>query len=146
MQGKLAWDRQTIRPFAPPIKQNAGFVHLKGNLFDSAIMKTPVILASFHAEFLADPKDPDAFECKLAVFDSPEDHKKRLDDPSIEIDRHTILIMLGVGPLGYPGAAEVVNMHAPGRLLKQGVKELPCIGDGRQSGTSGSPSTLNASP
>jgi len=109
-------------------------------------MKTSVISASFHAEFLADPQDPDAFECKVAVFDGPEDYKKRLDDPNIEIDRRTILIMRGVGPLGYPGAAEVVNMHAPGRLLKQGVKELPCIGGGRQSGTSGSPLILNASP
>ncbi|KAJ8129447.1 hypothetical protein O1611_g4182 [Lasiodiplodia mahajangana] len=146
IQGKLSWDRQTIRPFNSPIKQNAGFVHLKGNLFDSAIMKTSVISASFHAEFLADPKDPDAFECKVAVFDGPEDYKKRIDDPTMEIDKRTILIMRSVGPLGYPGAAEVVNMHAPGRLLKQGVKELPCIGDGRQSGTSGSPSILNASP
>ncbi|KAI8629479.1 Aconitase/3-isopropylmalate dehydratase [Xylariaceae sp. FL1651] len=109
-------------------------------------MKTSVISASFHAEFLAEPKDPDAFECKATVFDSPERLQKQLDDPNIEIDRRTILIMRSVGPLGYPGAAEVVNMHVPGRLLKHGVKELPCIGDGRQSGTSGSISILNASP
>ncbi|KAH8194075.1 hypothetical protein TruAng_011756 [Truncatella angustata] len=143
-EGKITWDRRTIKPFSDPVKPNAGFVHLRGNLFDSAIMKMSVVSEEFRREFLEDPEDPNAFECQVAVFDGPEDYKRRID--SAAIDRKTILIMRGVGPLGYPGAAEVVNMHPPGRLLKQGIKALPCIGDGRQSGTSGSPSILNASP
>lgn len=142
--GKQTWDHQTIRPLSNPLKTDAGFVHLTGNLFDSAIMKMSVISDEFRKEFLEDPNDLNAFECQVAVFDGPEDYKKRLEEA--DIDKHTILIMRGVGPLGYPGAAEVVNMHAPARLLKQGVRDLPCIGDGRQSGTSGSPSILNASP
>lgn len=160
VRGKLTWDRRTIRPFAAPLKDNAGFLHMTGTLFDSAIMKTSVISPEFRAEFLEDANDPNAFECKVAVFDGPEDYHARLaGDNNKEgggggggggaeqhIDRRTILVMRGVGPLGYPGAAEVVNMHAPARLLKQGVKDLPCIGDGRQSGTSGSPSILNATP
>ncbi|KAI1500965.1 dihydroxy-acid/6-phosphogluconate dehydratase [Biscogniauxia marginata] len=142
--GKKTWDRRTIRPFADPLKENAGFLHLRGTLFDSAIMKTSGISAEFRAKFLQDPEDPDAFEAPAVVFDGPEDYKARLD--AAPIDGRTILVMRGVGPLGYPGAAEVVNMHAPGRLLRAGVRELPCIGDGRQSGTSGSPSILNATP
>lgn len=142
--GKMTWDRRTIMSYLNPLKTNAGFLHLKGNLFDSAIMKMSVVSADFRTEFLENPEDPDAFECQVAVFDGPEDYKERLEEANI--DKHTILIMRGVGPLGYPGAAEVVNMHAPSRLLKQGVRDLPCIGDGRQSGTSGSPSILNASP
>ena len=140
------WDRRVIWPFGKPMKTNAGFLHLTGNLFDSAIMKTGVISEEFHHQFLSDPKDPNAFECKVCVFDGPEDYNARLEDSETKIDARTILVMRGAGPLGYPGAAEVVNMHAPGRLLKQGVHSLPCIGDGRQSGTSGSPSILNASP
>lgn len=143
---KHTWDRRTIKPYSDPIKKDAGFLHLTGNLFDSAIMKTSVISPDFRKEFLSDPKDPNAFESKVVVFDGPEDYNKRIEDPSTPVDKRTILIMRGAGPLGYPGAAEVVNMHAPGRLLKQGVQSLPCIGDGRQSGTSGSPSILNASP
>ncbi|KAJ0116854.1 hypothetical protein J7T55_010005 [Diaporthe amygdali] len=148
VRGKLTWDRRTIKPFASPLKENAGFLHMTGTLFDSAIMKTSVISPEFRAEFLSDPHDPNAFESRVAVFDGPEDYHARLEAVSAAggIDRHTILVMRGVGPLGYPGAAEVVNMHAPARLLKQGVKDLPCIGDGRQSGTSGSPSILNATP
>lgn len=142
--GKMTWDRRTIMSYSKPLKPNAGFLHLKGNLFDSAIMKMSGVSADFRKEFLENPGDPDAFECQVAVFDGPEDYKERLEEANI--DKHTILIMRGVGPLGYPGAAEVVNMHAPSRLLKQGVTDLPCIGDGRQSGTSGSPSILNASP
>lgn len=141
---KLTWDRKTIFPFTSPMKENAGFLHLKGTLFDSAIMKTSVISPDFRKTFLQDPADPNAFECKLAVFDGPEDYHSRLE--TAPIDARTILVMRGVGPLGYPGAAEVVNMHAPGHLLKKGVRDLPCIGDGRQSGTSGSPSILNATP
>ncbi|CAN8105084.1 unnamed protein product [Discula destructiva] len=144
IRGKLTWDRRTIKPYAQPMKQNAGFLHLTGTLFDSAIMKTSVISPEFRKRFLSDPNDPNAFECKVAVFDGPEDYNARLEDAPI--DARTILVMRGVGPLGYPGAAEVVNRHAPARLLKQGVRDLPCIGDGRQSGTSGSPSILNATP
>ncbi|KAI0205644.1 dihydroxy-acid dehydratase [Astrocystis sublimbata] len=144
VKGKATWDRQTIYPFADPLKLNAGFVHLRGTLFDSAIMKTSVISPAFRTAFLENPKDPNAFEGKVAVFDGPEDYHKNVDKASI--DERTILVMRGVGPLGYPGAAEVVNMRAPGDLLKRGVSDLPCIGDGRQSGTSGSPSILNATP
>ncbi|KAI1269335.1 dihydroxy-acid dehydratase [Xylariaceae sp. FL1019] len=143
-QNKQTWDRHTIRPFSDPLKTDAGFVHLKGTLFDSAIMKTSVITPEFRRKFLENPEDPNAFEGKVAVFDGPEDYHKRVE--VAPIDERTILVMRGAGPLGYPGAAEVVNMHAPGHLLKQGVGDLPCIGDGRQSGTSGSPSILNASP
>ncbi|KAI0161254.1 dihydroxy-acid dehydratase [Xylariaceae sp. FL1272] len=143
-QNKNTWDRHTIHPFSDPLKTNAGFVHLKGTLFDSAIMKTSVITPDFRRNFLENPEDPNAFEAKVAVFDGPEDYHRRVE--TAPIDAHTILVMRGAGPLGYPGAAEVVNMHAPGHLLKQGVGDLPCIGDGRQSGTSGSPSILNASP
>ncbi|KAM0274391.1 hypothetical protein ACHAQH_007893 [Verticillium albo-atrum] len=139
-----SWDRQTIKAFDAPMKKNAGFLHLKGNLFDSAIMKTSVISPGFRKEFLEDPNDPNAFESKVAVFDGPEDYEKRID--VADIDKRTILVMRYVGPKGYPGAAEVVNMHAPPRLLKQRIQDLPCIGDGRQSGTSGSPSILNATP
>lgn len=143
-KGKLTWDRRTIKEFGNPMKGEAGFLHMTGNLFDSAIMKTSVISDEFKKEFLQDPNDPNAFECPLVVFDGPEDYKRRLE--TCNMDKRTIMIMRGVGPLGYPGAAEVVNMHPPGHLLKQGVRDLPCIGDGRQSGTSGSPSILNATP
>ncbi|KAK6821374.1 dihydroxy-acid dehydratase [Apiospora arundinis] len=143
--GEKTTDPRTIRPVRDPLKQNAGFVHLSGTLFESAIMKTSVISPEFRREFLSDPADPDAFECPVAVFDGPEDYHARLEQAPI--GPRTILVMRGVGPLGYPGAAEVVNMHAPAHLLKQGIAHgLPCIGDGRQSGTSASPSILNASP
>jgi dihydroxy-acid dehydratase len=143
--GKQTWDRRTIFPYDQPLKPDAGFLHLTGNLFDSAIMKTSVISPEFHEAFLADPADPNAFEARSVVFDGPEDYTARID--TAPIDARTILVMRGTGPLGYPGAAEVVNMTAPGHLLKAGLRySLPCIGDGRQSGTSGSPSILNASP
>jgi dihydroxy-acid dehydratase len=145
VQGKHTWDRETIKSYDQPMKKDAGFLHLTGNLFDSAIMKTSVISPEFRTEFLENPKDPNAFECKAVVFDGPEDYNKRIN--VADIDERTILVMRGAGPIGYPGAAEVVNMTAPGHLLKKGLKySLPCIGDGRQSGTSGSPSILNASP
>jgi dihydroxy-acid dehydratase len=139
-------DEQVIRPFGRPLKERAGFLVLRGTLFDSAIMKTSVISEEFRTRYLSDPQDPDAFEGKVIVFDGPEDYHRRIDDPSLGIDDRTILIMRGAGPIGYPGAAEVVNMRAPDYLIKAGVTSLPCIGDGRQSGTSGSPSILNASP
>jgi dihydroxy-acid dehydratase len=145
-KGKRVMLDEVIWPFDKPLKKDAGFVVLTGNLFDSAIMKTSVISPEFQQRFLNNPADPDAFEGKAVVFDGPEDYHKRLDDPSLGIDEHTLLFMRGAGPVGYPGAAEVVNMHPPTALLKAGVNALPCIGDGRQSGTSGSPSILNASP
>lgn len=135
-----------IKPISTPMVQDAGFINLKGNLFDSAIMKTSVISEGFRKTYLSNPDDPGAFEGRAIVFDGPEDFHARIDDESLEIDEHCVLIMRGVGPIGYPGGAEVVNMRAPSYLLKRGVNELPCLGDGRQSGTSGSPSILNASP
>jgi dihydroxy-acid dehydratase len=145
-QGAENLDTKVIRAVSNPLKEHAGFINLKGNLFDSAIMKTSVISQEFRDRYLSDPKDPEAFEGKAMVFDGPEDYHKRIDDPALGIDEHTILFMRGAGPVGYPGAAEVVNMQPPAYLIKKGVHSLPCIGDGRQSGTSGSPSILNASP
>lgn len=145
-EGKFTSDRKVIFPYAEPMKKNAGFLDLKGNLFDSAIMKTSVITPEFRARYLENPKDPMAFEGTAIVFDGPEDYHRRIDDPKMKLDANSILCMRGVGPVGYPGAAEVVNMRAPDYLLKKGITALPCIGDGRQSGTSGSPSILNASP
>jgi len=145
-RGKTSGDPDVIRSWDNPLRRNAGFLNLKGTLFDSAIMKTSVISKEFQDRYLSNPKDPNAFEGKVAVFEGPEDYHHRLDDPTLGIDEHTILIIRGVGPIGYPGAAEVVNMQPPAALIKRGVLSLPCIGDGRQSGTSGSPSILNASP
>ncbi len=139
-------DTDVIRSFATALKPAAGFKVLRGNLFDAAIMKTSVISQDFREQYLSNPDDPDAFEGRAIVFDGPEDYHHRIDDPALNIDANCLLFMRGAGPIGYPGAAEVVNMRAPDYLLKQGVNELPCIGDGRQSGTSGSPSILNASP
>jgi dihydroxy-acid dehydratase len=145
-RGKLSWDREVIRPYKDPLVQDAGFIVLHGNLFDSAVMKTSVISKEFRDRYLSNVKDPDAFEGKAVVFDGREDYHARIDDPSLKIDENTMLFIRGVGPIGYPGSAEVVNMQPPAALLKRGIKSLPCIGDGRQSGTSGSPSILNASP
>ncbi len=136
-KGKFAWDRAVIKTYDKPMKAQAGFLNFKGNLFDSAIMKTSVITEEFRKRYLSNPKDLMAFEGRAIVFDGPEDYHKRIDDPKLEIDEHCLLFMRGVGPIGYPGAAEVVNMRAPDYLLKKGVTSLPCIGDGRQSGTSG---------
>jgi dihydroxy-acid dehydratase len=139
-------DADVIRPYAEPLKEKAGFLNLKGNLFDSAIMKTSGISDEFRARYLENPNDPNAFEGRAIVFDGPEDYHKRIDDPALEIDETCLLFMRGAGPVGYPGGAEVVNMRPPSYLIRKGVTSLPCIGDGRQSGTSGSPSILNASP
>jgi dihydroxy-acid dehydratase len=135
-----------IRTFAEPLKTKAGFLIMRGNVFDSAIMKTSVISDEFRSRFLANPDDPEAFEGRVVVFDGPEDYHARIDDPSQAITDRDILCMRGAGPVGYPGAPEVVNMQPPKYLIQRGVTALPCIGDGRQSGTSGSPSILNASP
>lgn len=139
-------DAAVIWPAKKPMKDQAGFLHMKGNLFDSAIMKTSVISDAFRAKYLSNPEDLNAFEGRAIVFEGPEDYHKRIDDRKLKIDDTCMLFIRGVGPVGYPGAAEVVNMQPPARLIKAGVQELPCIGDGRQSGTSGSPSILNASP
>jgi dihydroxy-acid dehydratase len=145
-ENRFTDERDVIFAYDAPMKGDAGFLHFKGNLFDSAIMKTSVITPEFRERYLADPADPMAFEGTAAVFDGPEDYHRRIDDPALELSEHSVLFMRGVGPVGYPGAAEVVNMRAPDYLIKRGVLALACIGDGRQSGTSGSPSILNASP
>src|SRR3954466_5548658 len=138
-------DTKVIRKFSNPLKTNAGFLVLHGNLFDSAIMKTSVISPEFFERYLNNPAHPGMFEGKAVVFDGPEDYHHRIDDPSLDIDEHTLLFVRGTGPIGYPGSCEVVNMQPPAALIKRGITSLPCIGDGRQSGTSGSPSILNAS-
>jgi dihydroxy-acid dehydratase len=144
--GKFTSDRKVILPYKKPMQKKAGFLNIKGNLFDSAIMKTSVITPEFRKRYLENPADPMAFEGRAIVFDGPEDYHHRIDDPKMKIDADTMLFIRGVGPVGYPGAAEVVNMRPPAYLIKKGITSLPCIGDGRQSGTSGSPSILNASP
>ena len=139
-------DKEVIRSFEQPLMSDAGFIVLTGNLFDAAIMKTSVISDEFRARYLSNPDDPDAFEGPAAVFDGPEDYHRRIDDPALGVTPQSLLFMRGAGPIGYPGAAEVVNMRPPAWLIREGVHALPCIGDGRQSGTSASPSILNASP
>ncbi|PTS82509.1 dihydroxy-acid dehydratase [Sphingomonas sp. HMWF008] len=139
-------DDKVIRSFDTPLLEDAGFLILSGNLFDAAIMKTSVIDAAFRERYLSNPDDPDAFEGPVVVFDGPEDYHRRIDDPALAMTSETLLFMRGAGPIGYPGAAEVVNMRPPAYLITEGVGALPCLGDGRQSGTSGSPSILNASP
>ncbi|WP_192249799.1 IlvD/Edd family dehydratase [Mesorhizobium caraganae] len=145
-RGAANENQDVIRSVDKPLKVNAGFINLSGNLFDSAIMKTSGISPEFRERYLSNPKDPEAFEGNAMVFDGPEDYHARIDDPAQGIDEHTILFMRGAGPIGYPGGAEVVNMQPPAYLIKKGIHALACIGDGRQSGTSGSPSILNASP
>src|SRR5688572_28474744 len=149
--GENCKDRPVIDPdviysVAAPLMKDSGYVVLSGNLFDSAIMKTSVISPEFRERYLSNPRDPNAFEGRAIVFEGPEDYHRRIEDPSLSIDEHCILFIRGAGPIGYPGSAEVVNMQPPAALIKKGVTSLPCIGDGRQSGTSGSPSILNASP
>ncbi|KQS02229.1 dihydroxy-acid dehydratase [Sphingomonas sp. Leaf357] len=139
-------DDKVIRSFDRPLKEDAGFLVLSGNLFDAAIMKTSVIDAAFRERYLSNPDDPEAFEGPAVVFDGPEDYHARIDDPALGMTPETLMFMRGAGPIGYPGAAEVVNMRPPAYLITEGIGALPCIGDGRQSGTSGSPSILNASP
>jgi dihydroxy-acid dehydratase len=139
-------DPLVIRSFDAPLKARGGFLVLKGNLFDGAIMKMSVISEEFRGRYLSNPSDPNAFEGRAVVFDGPEDYHRRIDDPSLDIDERTVLVMRGAGPIGYPGAAEVVNMRPPVYLIEKGVHALACVGDGRQSGTSNSPSILNAAP
>ena len=146
VRGARSSESDVIKSYNAPMKKQAGFKVLKGNLFDSAIMKTSVISDEFRKRYLSNPKDENAFEGRAVVFEGPEDYHHRIDDPSLKIDENTLLFMRGAGPIGYPGSAEVVNMQPPAALIKKGITSLPCIGDGRQSGTSGSPSILNASP
>ena len=145
-RGREVTDPDVIKPIDKPMLEDAGFIILKGNLFDSAVMKTSVISKEFRDRYLSNPKDPEAFEGRAIVFEGPEDYHHRIDDESLKIDEHCLLFIRGTGPIGYPGGAEVVNMQPPAALIKRGVLSLPCIGDGRQSGTSGSPSILNAAP
>jgi dihydroxy-acid dehydratase len=149
-RGRFAADRRVIKPYGQPLKEHGGFLNMKGNLFDSGIMKTSGISEEFRNAYLSNPDDPGAFEGTAVVFDGLEDYLARIDDPALRIDEDTLLFMRGAGPTGYPGSAEIVNMRPPAYLLKRDRKPLPwalpCIGDGRQSGTSASPSILNASP
>jgi len=145
-QDARSLDTKVIRPYDNPLKQNAGLVVVAGNLFTSALVKTSVISDEFRRRYLSDPGNEDCFVARAVVFDGPEDYRKRIEDPSLAIDEHSILVVRGAGPVGYPGSAEVVNMTPPGRLVRQGIRMLPCMGDGRQSGTSDSPSILNISP
>ena len=139
-------DERVIRRFDAPLREAAGLTVLRGNLFEGAAMKLSVISDDFRSRYLSDPNDPNAFEGSVFVFDGPEDYHQRIDDPSLGIDDRSVLVMRGAGPIGYPGGAEVVNMRPPVALIRAGIHALPCLGDGRQSGTSGSPSILNASP
>jgi dihydroxy-acid dehydratase len=139
-------DRRVIRAYDDPLKPEAGFVVISGNIFDSAVMKTSVVTPEFKAKYLEHPEHPGIFDGRAVVFEGPEDYHERIDDPSLEIDEDCFLFIRNCGPVGYPGAAEVVNMRPPTALMKRGIKALPTIGDGRQSGTSESPSILNASP
>jgi dihydroxy-acid dehydratase len=139
-------DREVIRPFNRPLRERAGYVVLSGNLFDNAVIKTSVIDDAFRARFLSDPARPNVFEGKAVVFEGPEDYHARIEDPALAIDEQSVLVIRNCGPVGYPGSAEVVNMQPPASLLNRGIDALPTMGDGRQSGTSGSPSILNISP
>ncbi len=139
-------DREVIRAYDKPLRERAGYVVMSGNLFESAVMKTSVIDAAFRRRFLSDPAHPDVFEGKAIIFEGPEEYHARIEDPALGVDEHSILIIRNCGPVGYPGSAEVVNMQPPAALLKRGIDALPTMGDGRQSGTSGSPSILNVTP
>lgn len=139
-------DRRVIRRWTEPLREKAGFIVMHGNLFESAVLKASAIDDDFRRRYLSAPNDPDAFEGWAVVFEGPEDYHARIDDPSLEIGEDSILVIRNCGPVGYPGSAEVVNMLPPAALVRRGITSLPCIGDGRQSGTSGSPSLLNASP
>jgi dihydroxy-acid dehydratase len=146
LEGRESPDREMVKPFTAPLKERAGFMVLKGNLFDFAIMKTSVISEAFRARYLSKPGSENRFECRVVVFDGSDDYHHRINDPALGIDEQTMLVIRGAGPVGWPGSAEVVNMQPPDALIRQGITALPTLGDGRQSGTSDSPSILNASP
>jgi xylonate dehydratase len=144
--GARIQDARVIRPYDAPLKEKAGFLVVSGNLFESALVKTSVISEDFKRRFLSTPGSEDCFVSRVIVFDGPEDYRRRIEDPSLEIDETCMLVVRGAGPVAYPGSAEVVNMTPPGHLVSRNVRMLPCMGDGRQSGTSDSPSILHASP
>lgn len=146
VRNAVAHDADVIRPYEDPLKHRAGFIVLSGNFFDSAIMKMSVVGEAFRKTYLSEPGAENSFEARAIVFEGPEDYHARINDPSLEIDERCILVIRGAGTVGYPGSAEVVNMAPPSALIKQGIDSLPCLGDGRQSGTSASPSILNMSP
>ncbi|WP_426340945.1 IlvD/Edd family dehydratase [Pseudoduganella sp. S-14] len=146
LEGCESADREMITPFDKPLKEQAGFMVLRGNLFDFAIMKSSVISEDFRNRYLRRPGQENIFECRAVVFDGSGDYHARINDPSLGIDENTILVIRGAGPVGWPGSAEVVNMQPPDALIRKGINNLPTLGDGRQSGTSDSPSILNASP
>jgi len=146
LQGRASNDREMIYVFSAPLRERAGFLVLKGNLFDFAIMKTSVISETFRERYLSTPGQENIFECRAVVFDGSDDYHARINDPALQIDENTLLAIRGAGPVGWPGSAEVVNMQPPDALIKRGISTLPTLGDGRQSGTSDSPSILNASP
>ena len=146
VSGTLTSNADVIYPFETPLKHRAGFIVLSGNFFDSAIMKMSVVGEAFRKTYLSEPGAENSFEARAIVFEGPEDYHARIDDPSLDIDERCILVIRGAGTVGYPGSAEVVNMAPPAALIKQGIDSLPCLGDGRQSGTSASPSILNMSP
>ena len=146
LRKKINVDRDVIKTFKDNLTDKAGFLVMKGNFFSSAIMKTSVISKEFRERYLSNPKHPNVFKGKAVVFEGPEDYHKRLNDKKLKIDENSLLIIRGCGPVGYPGSAEVVNMQPPDRLLKKGIRHLPTLGDGRQSGTSESPSILHVSP
>lgn len=145
-EGAASADPTVIQPYEAPLKHRAGFIVLSGNFFDSAIMKMSVVGEAFRQTYLAEPGKENSFEARAIVFEGPEDYHARIDDPALDIDERCILVIRGAGPVGYPGSAEVVNMAPPAALIKKGIDSLPCLGDGRQSGTSASPSILNMSP
>jgi dihydroxy-acid dehydratase len=149
--GECYWDARSldtnvIRTYDNPLKEDAGLLVVSGNLFHSALVKTSVISDEFRRRYLSEPGHEDCFVARAVVFDGPEDYRARIEESALEVDEHSILVVRGAGPVGYPGSAEVVNMTPPGRLIREGVRMLPCMGDGRQSGTSDSPSILNVSP
>ncbi len=146
LEGVRSDDREVIRTVDAPLRKEAGFLVLSGNLFDSALMKTSVISEDFRRRFLSKPGAEGVHEARAIVFEGPEDYHARINDPELAIDENSMLFIRGVGPVGYPGSAEVVNMQPPDALIKKGIVHLPTAGDGRQSGTSESPSILNASP
>ncbi len=146
LEGVTNEDPAVIRPYDNPMRQKAGFLVMSGNLFDSALMKTSVISADFQKRFLSEPGNEGVMDARAVVFEGPEDYHDRINDPDLKIDEKTILFIRGVGCVGYPGSAEVVNMQPPDAIIKHGINHLPTVGDGRQSGTSESPSILNASP
>jgi dihydroxy-acid dehydratase len=146
VEGRQSHDREVILPYDAPLRERAGFVVLKGNLFDFAIMKTSVISEEFRARYLSEPGREGVFEAKAVVFDGSDDYHHRINDPNLGVDERSILVIRGSGPIGWPGSAEVVNMQPPDALIQRGITSLPTLGDGRQSGTSDSPSILNASP